>query len=112
MRVTVRKKSARDDAPMNNEELREWIGLKPADLLVYAAIAALVGMLFSVWRMLDIGLAVLAVGCCIAACALGMKADPRLSRLTNLTKKLTYPAFLIGALVFVFLFFFVWQPAG
>jgi hypothetical protein len=39
-----------------NEELKEWLGIRPADLVTYAAAAAVVGMYFNQNVILDIAL--------------------------------------------------------
>lgn len=83
---------------MANRELQEWLGLTLADLLVYLGIAAIVGMYLVPNAMAQMALAGLGLALAIAACPLGMKADPAVSRFTNVVKLLSYP---IVVLVFV-----------
>src|SRR5262245_43634226 len=76
---------------MANRELQEWLGVTYADLLVYLGVAALVGVYLVPNATAQIALAALGLGLAIAACPLGMKADPAFSRFTNVVKLLTYP---------------------
>jgi hypothetical protein len=83
---------------MANRELREWLGLTLADLLVYLGIAAIVGMYLVPNATAQMALAALGLALAIAACPLGMKADPAVSEFTNIVKLLTYP---IVVLIFI-----------
>ena len=81
----------------NNRELREWLGLTPADLLVYLAFAAVGAMFFVHDATIDIVLAVVGVVLALAACPLGMPRDPAVSEATNAIKLVSYPACVILA---------------
>lgn len=61
------------------EELKEWLGIKPTDFVVYAAGAAIVWMYFNRSTALDVVLSVAAVALCLLACFMGMRPDTRLS---------------------------------
>ena len=83
---------------MANRELREWLGLTLADLLVYIGIAAIVGMYLVPNATAQMALAGLGLVLAVAACLLGMKADPAVSKFTNVVKLLSYP---IVVLIFI-----------
>ena len=76
---------------MANRELREWLGLTLADLLVYLAVAAVVAMYFVKDATVDIVLAGIGFAFAVAACPLGMKRDPEVSGFTNVVKLVAYP---------------------
>lgn len=78
-----------------NRELREWLGLTWADLLVYLALAAAVGLFFVKDATADIALAATAIILAAAACPLGMKRDPAVSEFTNGVKLMSYPLYLL-----------------
>jgi signal peptidase I len=84
---------------MSTEELRTWLGLRLADLLVYLTLIPLVALYLIDQPAVEIGLAVTAVLLAFAACALGMKSSPQVSRAANVGKKIAYPF----AVVFVLL---------
>ena len=83
---------------MLNEETREWLGLRLADLLAYLAVTAIIAMYFIDLPALEITLAVVALSLLLAACVLGMKSSPNVSRFTNVYKKLSYPMAFVMAL--------------
>jgi hypothetical protein len=91
------------------EELKEWLGIKPADFVVYAAGAAIVWMYFSRNTALDVVLSVVAVALCVLACFIGMRPDPRLSALANAAKRVGYPACLLATLGCIYLNFTSWN---
>jgi NO-binding membrane sensor protein with MHYT domain len=89
-------------------ELLEWLGLKPADFLVYGSLAAVGGMFFLREPLWDVVLACLAVVLSIIACPLGMKRDPNLSEFTNKVKLFSYVPFVlmvVGAIVVHYVYF-------
>lgn len=94
---------------MNDAELREWLGLTLADLLVYLAIAAVVAMYFVQDPFVDAGLAAASVGLTLASCPLGMKTKPELSGFMTAVKKVSYPACVVLVLLFVFLNWALWN---
>jgi hypothetical protein len=93
-----------------SEELKEWLGVKPADFLVYAAIGSVLIMYFGQSTRVDVLMSFLAVGACGGSCYWGMKSDPRVSPFTNVVKKVSYPFCLVAALVCIYLNFQVWNP--
>ncbi len=79
-----------DDAERRNAELREWLGIKLADLLVYTSLASTIAMFFVKNDLADLVLASLSVLASIIACPIGMKRDPKVSDFTNTIKLITY----------------------
>lgn len=93
---------------MAKRGLREWLGLTPADFLVYMAAAAVGAMYFVKDVTAAAVLAVAAVVLAVAACPLGMKRDPEVSGVTNAIKRVSYPACVllaVGAIVFHYMRF-------
>lgn len=82
-------------------EMREWLGMSPADLLVYGAIAASAGMYFVRHPVWDIGLAVIALALAIVSCPIGMRTNPNLSEFTNAIRLVSYIPFLLLVVVWV-----------
>lgn len=76
---------------MNDRELREWLGLTVADLLVYAALGMIAAMFFLTNPIADAALAAMGFLLSVAACPLGMKRNPEFSDATNLVKLISYP---------------------
>ena len=94
------------------EELKEWLGIKPADFAVYAAAGAVIWMYFTPSTVLDVVLSVVAIGLCILACLIGMRPDTRLSALSNGVKRVAYPACLLAVLVCIYLNFTRWHSVA
>ena len=93
---------------MANHELREWLGLTLADLLVYLSIAPVVAMFFVEASALDIALGIVGVVLAFAACPFGMKRDPGVSDFTNALKLISYPvcvALVVGAIIVHYVWF-------
>jgi hypothetical protein len=86
---------------MNREEIQVWLGLRRADLFVYLACAAIIGIYLVNETTVELVLGVVAVLLTLAACPLGMKASPAVSRFTNGFKKIAYPAAVVLALFFI-----------
>jgi hypothetical protein len=82
-------------------ELMEWLGLKPADLLVYLSLGAVVAIYFiedSLWDAFLSGVGILAA---LVACPIGMKRDPNVSEFTNIVKLVSYIPIAILAILAV-----------
>lgn len=84
-------------AESDNRELMEWLGLTPADLLVYLSLGALVPMFFVRDATLDALFALIALALAVAACPVGMKRDPKVSGFTNAVKYWSYPVWVLLA---------------
>ena len=81
-----------------DRELQEWLGLTPADFLVYIAFILLPVIYFVESGPLDAVLIFVVVVTSVVACFLGMPSDNRLSSFTNINKLIAYPACLIFCL--------------
>lgn len=92
-----------------NEELKEWLGIAPADFLVYAAAGAVAGMYYSNDTPLDVVLSLVAGVLCILSCVVGMKTDPRMSRFSNRVKRISYPGCLLVVVLCIILNFTRWN---
>ena len=92
-----------------NEELKEWLGIKPAAFAVYGAGAAIVGMYFNKSLIFDVALSVVAVSLCVLSCAIGMRHEKRLSLFSNFVKRVAYPGCLVAVLVCIYLNFTRWN---
>jgi signal peptidase I len=86
---------------MNREEIQVWLGLRRADLFVYLACAAIIGIYLVNETTVELVLGVLPVLLTLAACLLGMRASPRVSGFTNAAKKLAYASCVVPALFFI-----------
>jgi hypothetical protein len=95
-----------------NEELKEWLGIKPADFAIYAAAAAVIGMYFTPSAVLDIVLSIVAIGLCILGCLVGMRLDTRLSAFSNVIKRVAYPVCLFAVLACIYLNFTKWNAVA
>lgn len=94
---------------MNRSELREWLGITPADGLVYIASAAIVAMYFAQSAWVDGVLGTIALAGTVAACPLGMKSNPALSAFTNRLKRVAYPICVAVAVLFIWVNYAVWN---
>ena len=92
-----------------NNELKEWLGIAPADFPVYLATVCIVVIFFSKNFPLDVVLSVLTVSCTIASCFIGMKKDPNVSAFTNSIKLIAYPFCLALATFLIALNFLYWN---
>jgi hypothetical protein len=87
---------------MWQRELREWLGITLADLLVPLAAVAVAAMFFVPDPAADIALTATGVTLALAACQLGMRPDPNVSGFTNAVKLVAYPLYVVlavGAIV-------------
>ena len=92
-----------------NNELKEWLGIAPADFPVYFAAIAVVVIFFNKNFSIDLILSALAFFCALAACFIGMKKDPKVSDFTNSIKLAAYPLCLVTASFFIVLNFLFWN---
>lgn len=90
-------------------ELREWLGLAPADGLVALAGLAVVGMRLIKNAYVDAFWAAAIVVLCVEACRVGMRPSAELSRLTNAAKSVFYPATLALGVLTIILNFALWN---
>jgi hypothetical protein len=90
-------------------ELLEWLGVRPADFVTYAACAVAGSMYFVYDKTVDVLLAVMAVALALIACAIGMRRDPEVSSLTNTMKLVSYPLCLVIVGILIAANYILWQ---
>jgi hypothetical protein len=90
-------------------EYKEWLGIAPADWPVYVATALLFLMYKADSFPVDVILALIALGLISWSCFIGMKHDPKVSRIANILKKVTYPVCLVAGIVIIYLNFTRWS---
>lgn len=91
------------------ESTKEWLGIKPADFVIYAGYLLLVPVYYSSNQLIDIALSLAGLLLCLASCWLGMKPHPDLGKFTNFVKLVAYPACTALYIYAVYLNFSVWQ---
>ena len=69
------------------DEHKEWLGIKPADFVVYPAGATIVWMYLSRNWAFDIALSAASIALCLLACLIGMRRDAGLSGFNNGIKR-------------------------
>lgn len=92
-----------------NSEVKEWLGIAPADFPVYFATVCLILMFFNKGFYGDLALSVLILFCTIVSCFIGMKKDSKVSSFTNLIKFIAYPFCLVFASFLIALNFIYWN---
>lgn len=93
---------------MNRRELRELLGVAPADLASYAGAIALAVPFFSKSPIADYAFSAIGIGFLGLACWIGMRPDPALAQWLNIVRLISYPFLLlvgIGAVAAHYLFF-------
>lgn len=90
-------------------ELREWLGLKPADFLFYGALGLSASLYVIRSPVIDIAVSGVAFGLACLSCVVGMKSEPELSAFTNLVKKVSYPFIVLVVLFAMLLNFRFWN---
>jgi hypothetical protein len=90
-------------------ELREWLGLAPADVPVYVAVVCIGIAFFTGAGIVDTMLIVTALICSAMSCVMGMKQDARLSVFTNNAKLFAYPFYLAVCMIAAILNFRYWN---
>lgn len=91
------------------EEAKEWVGIKPADLVIYLAFLLVIPVFFLRNAVLDTVLLSVGLLLCLVSCWIGMKPHPELSRTTNRAKLLSYPVCTLLFLYLGYLNFTAWQ---
>lgn len=75
----------------NSRELREWLGLMPADFLIYIALGMAGSFYFINDVRFEIAISIVALVTAIISCKIGMKPDEKISNAANIGKKYSYP---------------------
>ncbi len=91
------------------ESTKEWLGIKPADLIIYSSFLLLIPVYYSSNKVIDISLLVVGFILCITSCWFGMKSHPELGKINNTIKLLAYPGCTIFYLYLGYLNFTSWQ---
>ena len=91
------------------ESTKEWLGIKPADFVIYAAFLLLIPIYKSNNQIIDIIFLLLGFSLCLVSCWLGMKSHPHLSKINNMIKLLAYPACTLAFLYLGYLNYSLWN---
>jgi len=91
------------------ESTKEWLGIKPADFVMYAAFILLVPIYYSKRPIVDGILIVIGLALCLLSCRLGMKPNPELGKINNTIKLVVYPFCVLGFLFSVYVNFTQWN---
>jgi len=86
----------------------EWLGLMPADFMVYGSAAAVISIYFVQRGSLDAILALGAVALSFGALALGLRPDPRVTPLVKRLKRVSYVAWAVMAVVLIAAHYLWW----
>ncbi|MFN0050747.1 MAG: hypothetical protein ACKV0T_01060 [Planctomycetales bacterium] len=90
-----------------DRELRQWLGMTAADVLVYLAALALVALFAyeDLWgdRLLAVG----SIGLTLLACGIGWRHEPEFSDATNLLILVEYPLAVVLAVGLVVVHYLV-----
>ena len=108
--VTICRKMS-DIDQRKRAELKEWLGLTPADALVYVALAAVATMFFIREPILEVILAVVGIVTAVAACPLGMTKNPLLSDSMNKLKEASYIPCAVCILIAIVVHYSAWNQA-
>ncbi|MEW5882883.1 MAG: hypothetical protein AB1725_01510 [Armatimonadota bacterium] len=93
---------------MNRRELRELLGVAPADLASYAGVIAVAVPFFVRNPVADYAFSALGIGFLGWACWIGVRPDPALAQWLNIVRMISYPLLLtfgIAAVVIHYLLF-------
>jgi hypothetical protein len=91
------------------ESTKEWLGIKPADLVIDAAFLLLVPVYYYGNQAIDAVCLSLGLLLCLASCWLGMRPHPELGKVNNTIKLLAYPACTLFFLYVGYLNYSSWQ---
>jgi hypothetical protein len=91
------------------ESTKEWLGIKPADFVLYAAFILLIPMFYIKNSLVDGVLVFIGLVLCLLACRIGMKPHPELGKLNNGIKLVAYPLCVLGFLFLAYLNFTQWN---
>ena len=91
------------------ESTKEWLGIKPADFVIYAGFLLVVPAYYSSNVVIDSVCLLLGLILCLISCWLGMKPHPELGKVNNFIKLLAYPACTLFFMYLGYLNFTTWQ---
>lgn len=90
-------------------EVREWLCLAPGDIPIWFAAGLVLAMKYVKNTTIDWIFTVIALSLSIFACFIGMKKDIRVSAITNIAKKVTYPFIPLFVGLFAYFNFKLWN---
>ena len=91
------------------ESTKEWLGIKPADLVYYLAFSTLLPAIIVKSAVFDAVVLSIGVALCLVSCKMGMKQNPNLGKINNGLKLIIYPAFTLFFIYLCYLNFTKWQ---
>ena len=99
------------DAPRspNVDELREWLGVAPADIPCWFSMFALGGMFLTTHDAIDVVLAVLAALLAGVAWIIALRTKPNVSAFTNVVRMISYPAYVLFVLAVIVFHYWIWE---
>ncbi|MCU7843224.1 MAG: hypothetical protein KZQ93_05225 [Candidatus Thiodiazotropha sp. (ex Monitilora ramsayi)] len=74
------------------ESTKEWLGIKQADLIIYAGFGCLLPVYLRLIPNLDVVAIILGLTFCVVASAIGIKRSDKLGKTNNAIKLIAYPA--------------------
>jgi hypothetical protein len=93
----------------NYDELREWLGVAPADIPCWFSIFALVGMFVIDNDAADVTLAIIAVAAASLAWGIALRTKPNVSAFTNVVRMVSYPANLLITFAAIAFHYWYWR---
>ena len=82
------------------ESTKEWLGIKPADFIIYSGFVFLIPAFQVEASFLKFIFVVLGFSLCLVSCKYGMPQHSELNRFNNLVKKIAYP---IATFIYLYL---------
>ncbi|EGR1461960.1 hypothetical protein DYF92_08455 [Vibrio parahaemolyticus] len=82
------------------DSTKEWLGIKPADFIMYAGFILLIPVKLLDSNYIKILLVIVGLLLCVLSCKIGMVGNSKLSNFNNWVKKVAYP---VCSLLYVFL---------
>lgn len=92
----------------NYDELREWLGVAPADIPCWFSIFALAGMFLLDSGAADVALAVIATAAAALAWGIALRTKPNVSAFTNVVRLIAYPLNLLFTLAVIAFHYWYW----
>lgn len=91
------------------EATKEWLGIKPADFVLYAGFAFVVPAYYSTSFIVDSIFLLAGLLLCIASCNMGMRPHQQLGKFNNAIKLIAYPACTLLYLYLAYLNYTIWK---
>ena len=107
--IPVARPFPREPWQQNYDELREWLGVAPADIPCYFSILALVGMFVIDNDAADVTLTIIAVAAATLAWVIALRTKPNVSAFTNVVRIVSYPANLVFTVAVIAFHYWYWR---